>query len=429
MLTTFLALSLLHVPLTADPVAPEPEAPRYQGQSPVIQVQGDNYVVSFEEGGTVSLAQLIEDCQRVTDLRFHYSSATATSLGSVKARLVGTKIVPKGELYSFLKVMLLVNSFVCSETGPEGMSVIQVDRIDEGDPGGLRASSVLVGADELEPYEDQHATLITTIVDMPGVDLRQLAEGMHAMTAYTNTLQMLPSVSNSSMVLTGLGSDVVALARMLQVISRSYADPRDSGSTDAGPDQGNNFVLNFPSADSPDGAGGMTMAQLVVACQAVTQLNFHYSEDTWASLEQASVPSLGTKVIAKSDFYSTFQAILATGSFVCTEVGPEGASVIHIDEVNRDTAAARGSHSVLVTPADLGAYKDRPKALITTVLSLPNSDVGQLATAMRSAISPTSILQMERAGDTSALVITGWGDKVEALARLLQDADAASLFE
>ena len=133
--------------------------------------------------------------------------------------------------------------------------------------------------------------------------------------------------------------------------------------------------------------------------------------------------------MAPEDFYPFFQAVLAMNSFVCTEVGPQGATFIQIDRIDEDEPGARRSHAAFVDPEGLEVYADQPKILITTILSLPNSNVTQVAQAMRATVSSSAILQIESAGETGALVITGWGDKVAALAALLKTADEASLFD
>lgn len=217
--------SALSLALLLAPTVPATATTRQDiEQPPAIQVQGDNYILNFAdvtqaggEGG-MTLAQFVAACQQVTKLNFHYSEETASFLDSQKVRLLGTKVVPKDDFYSFFQIIMIMNSFVCTEIGPKGISVIQIDNLNTGNRTTLRSNSVLVDPDKLQEYADQPATLITTVINLPNTDVRQLSNSMRTMITDANTQQMLPAGATSAMVLTGFGSNVVALARMLRIV-------------------------------------------------------------------------------------------------------------------------------------------------------------------------------------------------------------------
>ncbi|MFT7676505.1 MAG: general secretion pathway protein D [Planctomycetota bacterium] len=220
MIASALSLALLLAP------AVHPTAPARQDteQPPAIQVQGDNYILNFadvtrggDEGG-MSLAAFVAACQQVTKHNFHYSEETASFLDKQKVRLLGTKVIPKDKFYSFFQIIMIMNQFVCTEIGPKGISVIQIDNLNTGNRTTLRSNSVLVDPENLQEYAAQPATLITTVINLPNTDVRQLSNSMRTMITDANTQQMLPAGATSAMVLTGFGSNVVALARMLRIV-------------------------------------------------------------------------------------------------------------------------------------------------------------------------------------------------------------------
>ena len=59
------------------------------------------------------------------------------------------------------------------------------------------------------------------MINLPNTDVRQLTNSMRTMITDQNTQQMLPAGATNSMVLTGFGSDVVALARMLLIVDEA----------------------------------------------------------------------------------------------------------------------------------------------------------------------------------------------------------------
>ena len=222
MIASALSFALLLAPAPPTAVAVvQDEAP------PPIQVQGDNYILNFAVATTdnpdagMTLAQFVEACQQVTNRVFNYSEETAGFLNSTKIRLLGTPVVPKEDFYTFFQIIMIMNSFVCTEIGPKGIEVILIDNLQTGSRTTLRSNSVLVEPHELQDYEDQPATLITTVVNLPNTDVRQLSNSMRTMITDANTQQMLPAGASNTMVLTGFGSNVVALARMLKIVDEA----------------------------------------------------------------------------------------------------------------------------------------------------------------------------------------------------------------
>jgi len=206
---------------TTPPAAQDPE-----GDLPPIQVVGDSYVLNFAitqgtTGESMTMLQFVDACERVTQLNFTWTQETETLLNNAKLRLLGTKTVPKGKFYSFFQVMMIINDFVCTEIGEEGIAVIKIDSLQTASRNNIRSQAVNVEPEDLENYADQPATLITTVIDLPNSDVRQVSNSLRTMITDANTMQMLPAGNSTTMVLTGFGSNVVALVRMLKIIDEA----------------------------------------------------------------------------------------------------------------------------------------------------------------------------------------------------------------
>lgn len=222
---------LLAVPLLMTP-APV-WGPQDDGQDPPpIQEdpESNEYILNFadpsgdDEGMT--LAKLVRACQQVTGITFTVTDETNTYLESAKVRLIGTKTVPKDEFYNFFQILMVIHDFVCTEVGADPISVIEITSLNTGSRSTIRGDSVFVEPEDLAQYKDQPATLITTVVNLPNTDVRQLSNSMRTMITDANTQQMLPAGSTNSMVLVGFGSNVVALANMLLIVDEaSRVDP------------------------------------------------------------------------------------------------------------------------------------------------------------------------------------------------------------
>ena len=212
--------------LTLAPAAPPQDT---EEEIPPIQEVDGVYRLTFAETGTekttegkgMTLAYLVRACEQVTGIVFTYDAETAQHLETEVVRLIGVKEVPKEEFYNFFQILMVIYDFVCTEVGSEPISVIQITSLNTGDRNVIKKDSVFVGPDDLEKYADQPAPLITTVVHLPNTDVRQLSNSMRTMITDANTQQMLSAGNANAMVLTGFGSNVVALARMLRIVDEA----------------------------------------------------------------------------------------------------------------------------------------------------------------------------------------------------------------
>jgi general secretion pathway protein D len=190
---------------------------------PIVEIEG-SYVLNFaqsEEEDSMSLYQFTQACQEVTDLQFTWNQDTEGLLKQQKVRLLGQKTISKDRFYSFFQVMMIISDFVCTEVGQEDIAVIKIDALTTTARNNLRSGAIYVEPDDLADYQDQPATLITTVVTLPNTDVRQVSNSMRTMITDANTQQMLPAGNSNSMVLVGFGSNVVALANMLSIIDEA----------------------------------------------------------------------------------------------------------------------------------------------------------------------------------------------------------------
>ncbi|MEZ5976025.1 MAG: secretin N-terminal domain-containing protein, partial [Planctomycetota bacterium] len=223
MIATALLLTLpLALPLRATQGGPGEQA------IPPIQEVGSEYILNFPQSpdgqSGMSLAQFVQACQQVTGLTFHVKEDAASRLSTSFVRLLGPKRIPKDKFYSFFQILMVVNDFVCTEIGPAGISVIQIDSIAPGNAAGgakVRQAAPYVPPEDLHLYADQPATLITTVVNLPNTDVRSLSNTLRSLISDPNTQQMIPAGNSNSFVLTGFGTQVAALARMLIIIDEA----------------------------------------------------------------------------------------------------------------------------------------------------------------------------------------------------------------
>jgi general secretion pathway protein D len=189
---------------------------------PPIQDVGEFYILNFDETGgpdSLNLESFVKNCQDATGINFTYSSDTAQVLQRTTLRMFGTKRIPKSDFYQFFQIMMIINDFVCTKVGPDHLSVVLIQSMANGQTRGqVRQGALYVMADELDRFADQPAVLITTVVDLPHTDVRNLANSMRQMFQEPNTQQIVPVGNSNSLIITGFGSNVVSIVKMLKFV-------------------------------------------------------------------------------------------------------------------------------------------------------------------------------------------------------------------
>lgn len=194
-------------------------------------------------------------------------------------------------------------------------------------------------------------------------------------------------------------------------------------------EEGDFFILNFAEKQDEE---GMTLLQFIKACEQATALQFIVPKDAHDELANETVRMIGTKRIPKRDFYSFFQIIMFIHNFACVEVGAPPLTVIVLQSLSGARGNAQGSvrqKSIYVLPEELDDYADQPATAITTVVTLPNTDVRQLSNSLRSMITNQETLNMVPAGNSDSLILQGFGSQIAQLAKLLFLIDEESALD
>ena len=209
-------------------IAPGAQNQDDEPRVPMIQEEGDFYILNFSEDPSerLTLEEFVKLCQEATGRNFTYNDTTQASLAGGKVVMFGPKEVPKEDFYAFFQIQMFINDFVCVEVGPPHISVTLIQALNAGQRGAnnLKQKAIHVLPSELADYADQPATLITTVLSLPNTDVRQLSTSLRAMLTDTNTQTLLPAGANS-IILQGFGSYIFSLSRLLQIIDDESAGP------------------------------------------------------------------------------------------------------------------------------------------------------------------------------------------------------------
>ena len=208
----------------------KPPAPKTRGTSPPIQGDGDDYILTFSEDpqSALTLEDFVKTCQEATGLNFVVPPDSEGPLANGNVRMFGQKRIPKRDFYSFFQIIMFINDFACIEVGSGPLRVIVVQQLSsaQGRTGtNIKQRAEYVLPNDLASYADEPATLITTVVTLPNVDVRQLSNSLRALMSDSVTQNMLPVGNSDSLVLTGFGSNIWQLVQLLQLVDEKSKTP------------------------------------------------------------------------------------------------------------------------------------------------------------------------------------------------------------
>ena len=214
----------------AAPLAPAQDRGGSGQEVPPIQLDGEYFVINIAntKDDQLTLEQFIGLCQEATGLKFTYSDETKRQLEERTMRLLGTMRVPRDEFYSWFQVMLIIEQFACIEIGPPHLAVIQIQNLAGGNPRAQTPKTYAkwVSPDEIDDYADQPATLITTVVTLKNTDARQVATTLRPLLADPATENLMNAGQSSSLIITGFGSKIASIVRLLEVIDEADGEDK-----------------------------------------------------------------------------------------------------------------------------------------------------------------------------------------------------------
>ena len=215
-------ISLLAALILLAPAAPPSAQAQDGGETPVIQdIGNNNYLLTFDESPDgMTLEQFVKICQEITNINFTYSTDTSQMLQQNKVRMFGSKVIPKDDFYSFFQIIMIINKFVCTQIGPDDLSVVVVASLDSPSRATIKQDAVYITPEQIEEYANQPATLVQTVLHVPNMDVRTMGASMRQLVVDPNTMQLIPIPESSSVILTGFGSNVSALTKMLLLIDK-----------------------------------------------------------------------------------------------------------------------------------------------------------------------------------------------------------------
>jgi len=168
--------------------------------------------------GATTILGLIEDYARLTGQAVVFDMETRQHLEHSYVGLVQDVVVPPAAVQGFFEAILANFDFLLTIQRRAEPRLLRITSLNTGDRNMIRSSALRVDADELLRWQEHPALMVTTTVDLPNTDVRQLSNSMRTMITDANTQQLMAAGNSNSMVLTGVATQVAGQVKMLRAV-------------------------------------------------------------------------------------------------------------------------------------------------------------------------------------------------------------------
>ncbi|MCP3918818.1 MAG: hypothetical protein GY711_24995 [bacterium] len=357
-----------------------------------------------------TMLDVLRRYESLTARRFVCSDETLTLLKQTRLNFFDGLSVQPQSVPDVVELFLAKAGFVVTDYGVDGVELYGVASSRTRRSNMLRAGAEFVPAGRVADGGLSPARLITTVLHLPGFDVRQAANSMRTSITDASTQSMLPLGNTGRMLLTGSGAWVSATAGLLRTVS-DVASGKQEAIDRAAPDE--SAAASGPLRVEP----GATLFSVTRQYEALTGLRFFFEQEIRALLESRRVELSRALTVPPQSVDETFELLASQNGFALEEP-LDGIRLMRITSRKSRTLRIGGAF-FNGPPSELRRH---PARLFSVLLRLPRVDVRQLSNSMRTMITDANTQQMLPIGNTDFLMLTGFGANVAALARTLQGA-------
>lgn len=221
-----LAVALQDPSGTAAPHAPAAVAAPAEArslQSIFPPVTGDLVLELPAEGPPLTMLDLVRKYGDLTGQACTWNQETQQFLFNSKLGIDRSVTIPKGDVQTFFESMLRKDDYAIRLLHEKQPQVVEVMSLNTPHRNTIRQYARQIPATEMEVARAHPAVLFTTVLELPNVDVRQVANSMRTTITDANTTQMLPAGTPHTIVLTGFGDYVADMAAVLRQVNHPAA--------------------------------------------------------------------------------------------------------------------------------------------------------------------------------------------------------------
>ena len=170
-----------------------------------------------------------------------------------------------------------------------------------------------------------------------------------------------------------------------------------------------------------------SLAYLVDELADATGVVFTVTEQARTMLRQTSTGLGADLSIAPTEAWSWTEGLLFHQGFRLTIATSRPPYVLAVVPAVQTGGMPQVRSTLHVPVTELAALEEHPALLVVTVLDLPHTDVRQLGNSLRALMNdPTGAQNLVPVGNTNSVILSGAGQNVVDLVRILRFVDDAA---
>ncbi|MFT7670117.1 MAG: type II secretory pathway component GspD/PulD (secretin) [Planctomycetota bacterium] len=179
--------------------------------------------LTISQKETHSLEHLISEFQRVSGEQILYSLETKKLLASLSPTLHETLEVAPKDVYSVVQDILIFNRFVLADVRRSEPRMLSLVSLDSSRRSSIRQEARFVPEEQLDDYAMDSALLITTVIQVPNVDIRTIGNSLRQLVVDSNTMQIVPVQESNQVIVTGIGKNLQRVVQTLRLLDKGSA--------------------------------------------------------------------------------------------------------------------------------------------------------------------------------------------------------------
>jgi hypothetical protein len=373
------------------------------------------------EGG-LRLAGLVEAYAQLMGWRILAAPETWTPLRMLACGFALPVDVPPEHVHALVEGVLRANDLTMRFAHAREPILLEIVSTNVAGRRNPKADALMVPASELPRWAAHADFLITTCIDLPGVDVRTLSNSLRQMFSDQQTQQIIPVGNTDGLILTGFGSDVAGIATMLGSLSQAAAGVHVPLPGPASADSG--IGLFVPPAQGlhleRSGKDDLPLADLFGQYAQSMGWRLLAGPETWNELRRLRCTFKLPVDVPAENVHSFVEGVAREHGFVFGFAHTREPVLLRIESAGQGKGNQRGN-AAPVAAAELGPWAAHPAFLISTCIDLPGIDVRTLSNSLRQILSDQQTQQIIPMGNSDGLIVTGFGPDVASLVASLAE--------
>lgn len=191
--------------------------------------------IQIGESSQPTLSQVLQQLTASTGVSFTAVHSVRRELETIPCGLLASVTIPPAEAWLWVESLLQNEGFALGLLSTDAPCLVAVYPLQPRAGEAWVRNYTTVASSEIESLAEHPALLVSTTLELPHTDVRQLGNSLRGLTTDpTGQQNVIPVGSTNSVILTGTGRQILQLVTMLKEVNAAEAKAIERRAKDAG---------------------------------------------------------------------------------------------------------------------------------------------------------------------------------------------------